>query len=262
MDAATATTMDGVREIWARYTETRDPALREQLILQYRPLVKFVLKRMALRVPPMLEFEDLLSFGTEGLIEAVERFDPSRAVSFQSFAILRIRGAILDRLREADHLPRSVRQRARAAAREIARLSTSLGREPTDGEVAEALALTGEAYRRHLIFAARNPISLDSLSRPDREGDEHPGAGEVNDPDVPQVGDGIEREELSSELGRAIRRLPERLQLVLSLYYQQGLTLREVAGVLGVSESRVSQLQARALTRLRDTLEARYALTG
>ncbi len=262
MRTSTAATLDGVGELWARYATTRNPALREQLILQYRPLVKYVLKRMAFKLPAMLEFEDLLSFGTEGLIEAVERFDPSRSVSFQSFAILRIRGAILDRLRDADHLPRSVRQRARAAAREIARLNASLGREPSNEEVARALALTGEAYRRQLILAARNPVSLDALSRPDADSGESFGEAQVADPHEAEVGDSLERVELSSELGRAIRRLPERLQLLLSLYYERGLTLREVADLLEISESRVSQLQRRALTQLRTTLEARYSVAA
>jgi len=254
--------VNDVNELWARFAQTRDPALREQLILQYRPLVKFVLKRIAYRLPPMLEFEDLLSFGTEGLLEAVERFDPSRSVKFQSFAILRIRGCILDRLRDADHLPRTVRRRATAAAREIARLSASLGREPTEGEVAEALALTGEAYRRQLIIAARTPVSLEALSRSDGTDEEPLGEAQVADPDAPPVSEAIEREELTRELSRAIRQLPERLQLVLSLYYKEGLTLREVAEVLGVSESRSSQLQAKALAQLRGMLAARYSLAA
>ncbi len=125
--------------LWERYFHERDPQVREQLILQYAPLVKYVMGRLAISLPAILDYEDVLSFGTIGLIEAVERFDHQKGVKFETYAISRIRGAIIDALRSLDRLPRSVRQKAREANEAILRLTNELGREPTDEEVAQAL---------------------------------------------------------------------------------------------------------------------------
>ncbi len=236
--------------LWARYAESPDPAVREQLIMQYAPLVKYVIGRLAISLPAILDYEDILSYGTIGLIEAVERFDPSKGVKFETYAISRVRGAIIDALRSLDRLPRSVRQKAREAEAAISRLSVSLGRTPTDQEVAVELGITMERYLQDQVDASWVTVSLESVGVSD-ENEDGPGEVAVADPDAEVVGEALERQELIGELAEAIRELPDREQLVLSLYYKEELTMREISKVLGVSESRVCQLHARALTRLR-----------
>lgn len=236
--------------LWARYTESPDPAVREQLILQYAPLVKYVIGRLAISLPAILDYEDILSYGTIGLIEAVERFDASKGVKFETYAISRVRGAIIDALRSLDRLPRSVRQKAREAEAAISRLSVSLGRTPTDQEVAAELGISVERYLQDQVDASWVTVSLETVGTVD-ENDDGPGEIAVADPDAEVVGEALERQELIGELAEAIRELPDREQLVLSLYYKEELTMKEISKVLGVSESRVCQLHARALTRLR-----------
>lgn len=236
--------------LWARYVKDREPEVREQLILQYAPLVKYVMGRLAISLPAILDYEDILSFGTIGLIEAVERFEPDKGVKFQTYGISRVRGSIIDALRSLDRLPRSVRQKAKSADAAILSLTNRLGREPSEDEIADSMGITSQAYRKLLIDSSWITVSLDAASHSDGEED---GGGEIGvaDPDEEEVTAGIERQELIGELGEAIQELPDREQVVLSLYYKEELTMREVSKVLGISESRVCQLHARALTRLR-----------
>lgn len=238
-----------VAELWERYAETRDIALREQLILQYAPLVKYVIGRLAISLPAILDYEDILSYGTIGLIEAVERFDREKGVKFETYAISRVRGSIIDALRALDRLPRSVRQKAREAEAAVTALTATLGRAPTDAEVAERLGIAVERYLQDMVDASWVTVSLDNVGPADD--DEDSGEIPVADPDAEDITLNIEREELIGELTGAIQELPDREQLVLSLYYKEELTMREISKVLGVSESRVCQLHARALTRLR-----------
>ncbi len=238
------------RELWTRYAETRDPALRERLILQYAPLVKYVMGRLAISLPAILDYEDILSYGTIGLIEAVERFDQDKGVKFETYAISRVRGSIIDALRSLDRLPRSVRQKAKDADAAITKLTVDLGREPTDAEVAASLGVALKDHLQHIVDASWITISLDSVGLSDAD-DDAPGEMAVADPDAEEIGADLERDELIGELAEAIRELLEREQLVLSLYYKDELTMREVSKVLGISESRVCQLHARALSRLR-----------
>lgn len=242
--------------LWERFLATKDAAVREQIILQYAPLVKYVMGRLAISLPAILDYEDILSFGTIGLIEAVERFDHTKGVKFETYAISRIRGAIIDALRSLDRLPRSVRQKARDANAAILTLTGDLGREPTDDEVATALGLTPDAYRKTLIDASWITVSLDSLGATDGE-DDTGGPMSVADPDDEDFSVDLERQELIGDLSAVIRDLPDREQFILSLYYKDELTMREISEVLQISESRVCQLHARALGRLRTGLLSR-----
>lgn len=245
------------RALWEQYAATGDPKVREQIILQFTPLVKYVMGRLAISLPAILDYEDILSFGTVGLIEAVERFDSTKGVKFETYAISRIRGAIIDALRSLDRLPRSVRQRVRETTEAIFTLTNGLGREPTDDEVAETLGLSAEAYRRHLIDASWTTVSLDAVGTHEDDEDGGGAAAGIADPAHEDFSLGMEHEERIGDLARSIRELPEREQLILSLYYQEELTMREVSQVLNISESRVCQLHARALGRLRAILRAR-----
>ena len=242
--------------LWARYADTGDAGVRQELILQYAPLVKYVIGRLAISLPAILDYEDVLSYGTIGLIEAVERFDPDKGVKFETYAIARIRGAIIDALRSLDRLPRSVRQKAKDVDAAVHKLTNELGRDPTDKEVAESLGISLERYLKDVVDASWVTVSLDTVgvSDPDAGG---PGEIPVADPDAEDFTLGIEQRETIGELADAIRELPEREQLVLSLYYKDELTMREISGILGVSESRVCQLHARSLTRLRTWISSR-----
>ena len=243
-------------ELWSRYVESHDPAVREELILQYAPLVKYVMGRLAISLPAILDYEDILSSGTIGLIEAVERFDATRGVKFETYAIARVRGAIIDTLRALDRLPRSVRQKAKAADEAVNALTSDLGRQPADQEVADLLGIPLQVYLKNIVEASWITVSLDAIGSSDREQDS-PQDLAVADPDEDDITLGIERQEAIGELGDAIRELPEREQLILSLYYKDELTMREISKVLEISESRVCQLHARALTRLRAAMMRR-----
>jgi RNA polymerase sigma factor for flagellar operon FliA len=243
--------------LWERYAATGDPRVREQLILQFTPLVKYVMGRLSISLPAILDYEDILSFGTIGLIEAVERFDAAKGVKFETYAISRIRGAIIDALRSLDRLPRSVRQKARETTEAITTLTHDLGREPTDEEVAATLGVSPEAFRRHLIDAAWTTVSLDMVGTHDDDEDGGGAAAGIADPDYQDFSLDMEHQERIGDLATSIRELPEREALILSLYYQEELTMREVSQVLNISESRVCQLHARALGRLRANLQAR-----
>ncbi len=239
--------------LWAHFAESRDTAVREQLILQYGPLVKYVIGKLRINLPAGLDYEDILSYGTIGLIEAVERFDSTKGVKFETYAISRVRGAILDTLRAHDRLPRSVRRKAREADAAVARLITTHGRIPTDLEVATELGVPLQRYLQDKTDISRVAISLDSSSRVDE------GEIQIVDPTAGDVGETMARNELVGELADAIRELPKRDQVLLSCYYREDLTMREISKVLGVSESRVCQLHARALASLRSALEREEA---
>ena len=245
-----------LRMLWRRFKSQSDSAAKDRLILTYAPLVKYVMGRLAISLPAILDYEDILSFGTIGLIEAVERFDHTKGVKFETYAIARIRGAIIDALRSLDRLPRSVRQKARDANEAILRLTNELGRDPTDEEVAEAMGVTPDVYRQTQVESSWITVSLDTLGASDGEEDTG-GAMAVADPDGEDFSADLERQELIGDLALAIRDLPDREQLILSLYYKEELTMREVSEVLGISESRVCQLHARALTRLRAGVTSR-----
>ena len=234
--------------LWERYSQSRSPELREALILQFQPLVKYVVRRLGYPTGGIVDYDDLVSYGTIGLIEAVERFEPERGTPFKAYAVARIKGAVIDALRDLDRLPRTLRQKAREADRAAVRLRCELGRAPRDREVASALGVTVERYREYVTDASRVTVSLDALSS--RDADDDRAEFGIADPDASPVDCNIEREESRLEVVRAIRQLPRRDQMLLGLYYKDGLSMREAGEVLGVTESRVSQLCSRALARL------------
>jgi RNA polymerase sigma factor for flagellar operon FliA len=244
-------------DCWTRFAQTRDPHLRQELILQYVPLVRYVIGRMALHLPAILDSEDILGYGMIGLIEAVDRFDPAHGVKFETYAIQRIRGSILDALRSLNLLSRSASKRARELEQAYLALQQEHGRMPTEEEVCRYLHLSPEEYARALQDASHAMVSLDAATVLQGDEDEPMSLLAVlPDETSPDPEQEAMRSELRRALIQAIEHLPERDRLVISLYYYEDLTLKEISAVLEVSESRVSQLHTAAMLKLRAALRA------
>jgi RNA polymerase sigma factor FliA len=250
-----------LRDLWRRYKDSGDKNAREQLVLAYSPLVKYVAGRMSTGLPAHVEEADLISYGLLGLISAIERFDPSRQIKFETFAITRIKGSIIDELRSLDWVPRSVRAKAREIERVNSRLEHELRRAPTDEEMAEALEVTPEEYQESLTRISNSSVvALDELwTLSDASGDQVSLLDTIQDPDAVDPAAAMDATETKDRLAESIARLPEREKLVVALYYYENLTLREIGEVLGVTESRVSQLHTKAVMRLKSALAGEAA---
>jgi len=243
---------DELNETWQRFKSTGDEAAREGLILHYSPLVKFVAGRVGSGLPKNVEKSDLVSFGTFGLIDAVDKFEPERGFKFETYAVNRIKGAILDELRALDWVPRSVRSRAREIQRTMAGLEHRLQRTPTEDEVAEAMELPTETLRDHLgEIASLGFVALDELLNP-TERDSGAISEVIADRQATDPSGTFEKEETRYLLADSINRLPDRERLVLTLYYYEGLTLAEIGAVLNVTESRICQIHTKAVMSLRN----------
>ena len=234
--------VDSVLLIWAEFHQTREPALRNRLVMQYAPLVKYVAGRMRTRLPESVDQDDLVSDGVLGLMDAIERFDPGRGLAFQTFAVPRIRGSIIDGMRAMDFVPRSVRDKLRAIASAQVALEERLGRIPEDAEVAQETRLTLNAVRDLTKQASSNHANLDDLDLADELSTTAEAATEAG--------------AANASLMRVVDELSERDQVVIALYYFEGLTLAEIGRVLGVSESRVSQVHSRATSVMKSKLVA------
>lgn len=241
-------------DLWERYKSTGDSDARQQLILLYAPLVKYVVGRMAIGLPAILDSEDVISHATIGLIEAVERFDPGRGLKFETYAISRIRGSVVDIMRRLGTHPRGTRRRMDEIEAAIATLEDGLGRTPSDEEVAHHLGITLEEYGRALLEASIVVIPLDSTVRASNDEESLPLADIIEDKQSPSPANEAEQAEMRAALFQAIKELPERDQQLLSLYYHEELTLKEISRVFEISESRVCQLHAKAVLRLRRSL--------
>lgn len=245
-----------LRLLWQDYKATGDAALREKLILQYAPLVKYVAGRVGVGLPNSIEQADLVSYGIFGLIDAIEKYELERSIKFETYAISRIRGAIIDELRSQDWIPRSVRSKARDVERAYAALEARLLRTPTETEVAEELGVS-EHELRHIFGQVSfvNVLALDELLRSGGERSEGTSLGDtLEDPRAEDPVAAFETEETKYILAQAIQLLPERERIVVTLYYYEGLTLAEIGQVLGVTESRICQLHTKAVLQLRGKL--------
>jgi RNA polymerase sigma factor FliA len=246
-----------LRDLWRRYKDDRDEKARERLVLAYAPLVKYVAGRMSSGLPSHVEESDLISYGLLGLISAIERFEPEREIKFETFAITRIKGSIIDELRSLDWVPRSVRTKAREIERMNAKLEHQLHRAPTDKEMAEGLEVTVEEFQESLVRISNSSVvALDELwTVSDSSGDQVSLLDTIQDPQAADPATEMDTTEMKDRLADAIARLPEREKLVVALYYYENLTLREIGEVLGVTESRVSQLHTKAVLRLKSRLQ-------
>jgi len=231
------------------YLATRSAEAREQLVLQSVPLVRYLLSRLGITPDLGSEYEDLLHQGLLGLIEAVDRYDPQFGTRFSTYAAVRIRGKVLDYLRSVDWMSRTARQRVRAIQKAVEELWLIHQREPTDEEIAAHLKIDVDTVQRGLMDSNRFMLSLDAPADVDsEESDLHDRLGDERQVDPQELS---LDEDLRQQLAEAIRSLPEREQLVLSLYYHDELNFKEIGKVLGISESRVCQLHARALINLK-----------
>ncbi|MSO40638.1 MAG: RNA polymerase sigma factor WhiG [Solirubrobacterales bacterium] len=246
-----------IRELWRRYKEQDDQSARERLVVAYAPLVKFVAGRTGARLPQHVDQADLISYGMLGLIDAMERFEPKRQIRFETFAMQRIRGSIIDELRSLDWVPRSVRSRAREIEDANSKLEHKLGRAPTDAELAERLKITEEELQESLLTISNSSIlALEELWMvSDASGDRVSLLDTMEDQSAPDPQNALDTSEVRDRLQEAIEHLPERETLVIALYYFENLTLREIGEVLGVTESRVSQIHSKAVLRLRSRLK-------
>jgi RNA polymerase sigma factor for flagellar operon FliA len=247
---------EDVKSLWRKYRASRDRQLRDRLILTYAPLVKFVAGRLGSGLPAHVDEGDLVSYGLLGLIGAIERYDPDRDVKFETYAIARIKGSIIDELRAMDWVPRSVRARARDIERAIGELEAQTGRVPNDKEIAAKLGVSQDELGENLLEISRSSIAaLDELwTISSGAGDQVALIDTIEDTQGPEPQAALAQTEMREALGEAIARLPEREKLVVTLYYYEELTLREIGEVLGVTESRVSQLHTKAILRLKARL--------
>ncbi len=243
--------------LWAAYKENDDADAREQLILNYSPLVKYVAGRLSANLPQTVDTADLISYGIFGLIDAIEKFNPERGIKFETYAIARIKGAIIDELRAMDWVPRSVRARAREIENAYINLENQLKRVPNDAEVASELGISVKDLQD--IFTKLSYATVTSFEELWPAGDKDDKTdvfGMIEDEQAEDPVAMFESEEIKHILAHAIDKLPEREKLVIGLYYYEGLTLKEIGEVLGVTESRVSQLHTKSVLRLRARLHA------
>src|SRR4051812_23071783 len=247
-------TADPVAELWTQYRTDPNRDRRDRLILPYSPLVEDVAGRVSAGLPQSVEQADLVSYGIFGLIDAIEKFDPGRGFKFETYAIARIKGAILDELRSIDWVPRSVRAKGRAVERAFSKLEAGLKRSPSEAELAAELDMSDTQLQSIL-----GQLSLTGVAALDEMLGDRGDATTLGDT-IPDRGDGpgalLERSELRGQLAEAIERMPEREKIVLTLYYFETLTLSQIREVLGVTESRASQIHPKAVLQLRSRLQA------
>jgi RNA polymerase sigma factor FliA len=243
-----------VQALWERYAASPDAATREQLILHYAPLVKYVAGRVAVGMPANVEHADLVSYGIFGLMDAIEKFDVAKGFKFETYAITRIRGAIIDELRSVDWVPRSVRSKARKLETAVQRLESELHRSPTEEELAAELGWSVDELQEALA-----KVSMTSMAALDEvldvgEGDRISLVDTLQDLHTVLPEDSFDEIETKQLLRQAMTRLTEREQTVLGLYYFEGMTLSQIGDVLGVTESRICQIHTKAVLSLRAKL--------
>lgn len=245
-------------ELWARYKKRKDYRVKEILIKKYMYLVRYVVSRIEMCLPtykPNSESDDLVSCGIIGLMDAIEKFDPDRGIKFKTYAISRVRGAILDELRSLDWVPRSVRQKARQFETTCSELENVLKRQATDSEMANAMGINIDDF--HDLVTKVNHTAIVSLDKFWTVKDDDQAVqilDLVEDFKIPNPEEESETQEKKEVLQQAIERLPEREKRVVSMYYFEELTLKQIGDLMDVSESRVSQMHTKAILRLKGKL--------
>jgi RNA polymerase sigma factor for flagellar operon FliA len=244
------------KDLWTSYREQKTPGVKSKLIEAYFPLVRYIAERLASTLPASVDVDDLTSMCTFGLIEAIDRFDISRGFQFKTYCTARIRGAILDSLRTNDWVPRLVRLRTNLVDKTLRRLHAELGREPTALEMAESLGLSLDAFR--VLKDEASPVSMLSLT--DETADDTEGGSRMIDLVRDEKGLDPRREQQSRDVKDLLfRHLSDKEQIIVSMYYYEGLSMREIATMLRLTESRICQIHAKVIKRLKDVHETRKA---
>jgi RNA polymerase sigma factor FliA len=244
--------------VYTELTEEQklNPKVRGKIINEFAPLIKYIASRIAIRLPPHIDLNDLINAGVIGLIDAIEKFDAGKQIKFKTYAEFRIRGAILDELRSMDWVPRSVRQKARKVEDAYARLEYSLGRPASDDEVAREMNVDMETFHRLLSETASvSLLSLDDLGEDDTDLSKRNLLEFIIQDDKDWPSHKIRYAEVSTMVAKAIQSLPEKERMVISLYYYDELTMKEIGHVLKFTESRVSQIHTKAILRLRSKMQ-------
>ncbi len=243
----------GKKKLWEEYAKTQSPELREKIILEYAPLVKVVAGRLSMYLGYNVEYEDLVSYGIFGLIDAIDKFDCMKDVKFETYASLRIRGAILDQIRKMDWIPRTIRQKQKKIDSVIREIEARSGRNATDEEIAEGLGISGDEYVEwQSQMKITNVVSLNEFLEQGSEVSNEASHTKSAQFDSPE--EVLERDELKRILAEALELLTEKERKVIVLYYYEELTLKEISSILEVSESRISQLHTRALQKMKAKL--------
>lgn len=241
--------------LWREYRRNQDPEIRDRLIRQYAPLVKYVAGKVAVGMPSNVEFDDLVGYGVFGLFDAIEKFDPDKHVKFKTYAVTRIRGAIFDELRSIDWVPRSVRQKTREIEEVVRRLEASLGRAATDEEIAGQLGINTREFEKVMMkISSTSILSLNDVWYTGEDSDKVSIGDSIESPQSLNPDIIVEKDEIRRVIVQSINELPDKEKKVLVLYYYEDLTLKEIGRVLEVTESRVSQLHTKAIIRLRAKL--------
>ncbi|HVM20351.1 MAG TPA: RNA polymerase sigma factor WhiG [Egibacteraceae bacterium] len=243
--------------LWERYKAEGDQPSRERLILQYSPLVKYVAGRVSVGLPATIEHADLVSYGMFGLIDAIEKFDLGKGVKFETYAISRIKGAIIDELRSIDWIPRSVRSKARDVEKAMTTLEAKLRRTPTEEELAEELDIGIKELRQILTQVSLVSVVALDESFAGEDAERQALVDTLQDPKAADPQASYEDVEMRAMLAEALNRMSEREKTVLVLYYFEGMTLAQIGQVLGVTESRVCQMHTKAVLGLRAKMSDR-----
>ncbi|MGH2773229.1 MAG: RNA polymerase sigma factor WhiG [Actinomycetota bacterium] len=248
---------DTVEALWEQFIAARETPMRDKLILHYSPLVKYVAGRVSVGLPSNIDQQDLISYGIFGLIDAINKFDPGRGFKFETYAVNRIKGAIIDELRSIDWVPRSVRSKARQLEKAMGKLENELQRAPTDEEVANELDISNDDLQD--IYSRLSFVSIAALddvaSGADDGGAQLSLVDTLADPNAEDPEASFEDQEMKAIIAHSIGKLSEREQKVVRLYYYEGLTLSQIGQVLGVTESRVSQMHTKAVLTLRSRVK-------
>jgi len=246
-----------IDKVWAQFVLDKScKEIRDRLIIQYIYLIKYVVGRLRISLPNTISTEDIAGYGVEGLIDAIEKFSPARGVRFETYALLRIRGAIIDRIRSLDWVPRGAQKRFKSINKAIASLQGKLGRQPSTDEIAKELELPKEKVEASMAeMESNNMISL--YDRRDSSGEGLEIIDTIQDKNADDPLAMLESRDVKNELSRALGNLPERERMILALYYHENMTLKEIGATLTISESRVCQLHAQAIMKLRKLLSSR-----
>lgn len=243
------------KELWHQYRSTKDQSIRDAIVKQYAPLVKYVAGKVSVGMPQNVDFDDLVGFGVFGLFDAIEKYDPDKHVKFKTYAVTRIRGAIFDELRSIDWVPRSVRQKTREIDDTVQHLEAKLGRAATDEEVAAEMGLSIVQYNQMMLkVSGTSMLSLNDVWYTGEDNDKISIVESIESPNSLRPDAIAEKGEMRRVIVEAISELPEKEKKVLVLYYYEDLTLKEIGKVLDVTESRISQLHTKAISRLRGKL--------